>query len=209
MIPTKVYAVFLAVLIGIAPCVMADAVQAKAQNTDDLEQNTGNIKLDDRGDLPVPHNLTDLKNLGLALWVKFHKANLQAFRYVREAAQVQAYSRVCKRHKLNFSMTEITQLSNHYIQTAIPVHFEELEYALLKPLSKTDQRAFFEDMSSDIYGFEYGYRTHELEKLIDASDTTNQTYCRSVDAAYKDSYIALRATAKRRLAEMKAAQNKK
>jgi len=166
------------------------------------ENNSSNvIQLDGRGGLPVPENLQDLKTLSLNLWIKFRGTSQQVYRFVNEAAQFHAYTYVCKRHELNLSHGPIIQLANYYIQAAIPAHYEEIEFALLEPLTKQQQQDFFDDMSGDLYAFEFGYRTAEQTQKITNSGETKKTYCEGVEKEFKDSYIALRATAFKRLKE--------
>jgi len=157
--------------------------------------------LDDRGGLPVPENLHDLRNLSVTFWVKFRRTSQHLYRYVNETAQFHAYAHFCKRHELNLSIAPLTKLSHHYIQAAIPAHFDEPEFALLEPLSKKEQQDFLDDISGDIYNFEYGYRTAELQKIIDNSGKTKKQFCEGVEKEFKLSYMALRATANNRLPE--------
>jgi hypothetical protein len=160
--------------------------------------------LDERGGLPVPETLLDLRNLSLTLWIKFRATNQQLYRYINETAQFHAYGQVCKRHELNLKMGPITKLSHHYIQATIPAHYEEPEFALLEPLGKTQQQAFLDDISGDIYGYEYGYRTFELQALIKQSDVSKKVYCEQVEKDYKLSYMALLATARNRLPDFES-----
>lgn len=157
--------------------------------------------LDERSGLPVPETMLDLRNLSVTLWIKFRQTNQHVYRYVNEAAQFNAYGEICKRHTLNLSMAEITELAHFYIQAAIPAHYDEPEFALLEPLSKRDQQNFLDDIAGDIYGFEYGFRSAELHRLIEEGGTTTKVYCEAVEENYKLSYMALLATAKKRLPE--------
>jgi len=177
--------------------------QDQNQNTTDPNDKSILIPLDDRGGLPVPKNLTDLKNLSLAFWVKFRGTSQHVYRYVNEAAQFHAYTHVCKRHELNVTLAPITELSNYYIQAAIPAHYDEPEFTLLEPLPKKEQQRFLEDMSSDLYAFEYGFRTSTFSQAIAESGKTRKTFCANIENDYKHSYIALRAIAQRRLAEFR------
>jgi len=174
------------------------AQNGKQEDTGERNEETI-IQLDDRGGLLIPKDLPDLKNLSLSLWIKFRGTNQPVYHYVNEAAQFHAYNEVCKRHDLNVSLGPITRLSNHYIQTAIPAHYDEPEFALLDPMTKEDQQKFLEDMSSDLYAFEYGFRVAEQKQKIKNSGKTNKAFCEEVKTNYKNSYIALMATAQRRL----------
>jgi len=170
---------------------------------------TVNIQLSERGGLAVPENLLDLKTLSLAFWIKFRGTNQRVYFFVNEAAQFHAYAQVCKRHELNISQGPIIKLANRYIQAAIPAHYDEPEYELLDPLSKKQQQDFFEDMAGDLYAFEYGFRFAEQMQKIKGSGLTKKLYCEGVEKEFKLSYIALRATAMRRLAEFDEPAEKK
>lgn len=189
-----IFAAILTVMIA-APVLSQDQATAPAETENPLSP------LGDRGGLPIPENLFDIKNLSLTFWIKFRGTSQYVYRFVNEAAQFQSYTHVCKRHELNISLSPITELANRYIQAAIPAHYDEPEFAILEPLTKNEQQAFLEDMSSDLYAFEYGFRIAQLNRLIADSGSTKKVYCESVEKDYKDSYIALRATAIRRLSE--------
>lgn len=177
------------------------AAQDSSSTNDTQSLKKELIPLDDRGGLPVPENLHDIKNLSLAFWIKFRGTSQRLYRYINEAAQFHAYSATCKRHELNISLGPITELAHRYIQATIPAHYAEPEFALLDPLSKKQQQEFLEDMASDVYAFEYGFRTAEHNREIEQSGKTRKTFCEEIEAEYKQSYIALRATALKRLAE--------
>lgn len=156
--------------------------------------------LDDRGGIPVPQNLTDLKNVSLTFWLKFRKTNQILYTYVNEAAEFHAYLNVCKRHELNIRMDLIMQLANINLQASIPAHYDEPEFGLLDPMSKTDQQAFLDDMSSDLYAFEYGRQVALLERAVTDSGKTSKSFCEGpIREEYAKKYIALLATAKKRL----------
>lgn len=155
--------------------------------------------LDDRGGLPVPQNLQDLKNLSLDFWLKFRQTNQRLYDYVNEAAEFHAYQFVCKRHDLNVQMGPVTKLAQKYLQATIPAHYDEPEFALLEKLTKTAQQDFLDDMSSDVYAFEFGMRVAQLRAKTRDSGKTKKVYCADIRKNYQDSYIALLATAKRNL----------
>ena len=186
-------------IISASICASPVTAQDDQQGPVDEKDQATTIQLDERGGLPVPENLHDLKTLSLSLWIKFRRTGMHVYRFVNEAAQFHAYTYVCKRHELNISQGPIIELANYYIQAAIPAHYEELDFALLEPLSKQQQQAFFDDMSGDLYAFEFGYRTAEQTRIIADSGKTKKTYCEDVRDNFKGSYIALRATALKRL----------
>lgn len=158
--------------------------------------------LDERGGMPIPENLLDLKNLSLAFWLKFRQTNQTVYNYVNEAALFHSYLYVCKRHDLNVQMDLVTKLANKYLQAAIPAHYDEPEFEILEAFSKEEQQLFLDDMSSDIYSFEYGMRVAEqLQKAKESGKTVKQ-YCEGIQKDYFQAYVALLATAKRRLAEI-------
>lgn len=155
--------------------------------------------LDDRGGMPIPKSLQDLKNLSLSFWIKFRATNQHYYVFVNEAAEFHAYSNLCKRHELSVSMDKITTVAHQFIEATVPSHYDEPELALLEPLSKDDLRAFTADMSSDVYAFEYGYRLAKLMQTIEKSRKTPKAFCRANATRYKDSYIALFMSARRTL----------
>ena len=189
------FAGIISVAFGLGPAAAQDVQQDPADEND----RTTTIQLDERDGLPVPENLRDLKTLSLSLWIKFRGTGQHVYRFVNESAQFHAYTYVCKRHELNISQGPIIELANFYIQAAIPAHYEEFEYALLEALSKKQQQAFFDDMSGDLYAFEFGFRTAEQTRKIADSGKTKKVFCEGVKTEFKDSYIALRATALKRL----------
>jgi len=191
----------LAALSQSAP-VLGAQQDATATEQDASNDRTTTIMLSDRGNLPIPTNLKELKVLSLNFWIKFRATNQQVYRFVNETAQFHAYTQVCKRHSLNVSMTPLLALSSHYIQAAIPAHYDEPEYGLLEPLSTKRQQEFLEEMAGELYAFEFGYRVAEQTRTIADSDQTKKAYCLSVEGDFKSSYIALKATAMRRLAEL-------
>jgi len=197
----KLQSVFIAVMVSTAVNCAVQAQDTTHSTTPPKNKKAAPTPLDDRGGLPIPENLMGLKNLSLAFWVKFRSTNQQVYRFVNEAAQFQAYTQVCKRHELNISLAPITELANRYIQAAIPAHYDEPEFALLEPLGKQGQQAFLEDMSSDLYAFEFGFRIAEQNYKIQESGQTKKSFCKNIAEEYKHSYIALRATAQRRLEE--------
>jgi len=160
------------------------------------QETTAPNPLDDRGGLPVPKDLRDLKNLSLTFWLKFRQTDHNIYSYINEAAKFHAYAHVCKRHELNVSMGPIVELANRYLQASIPAHYEDLDFALLEPLSKEKQQIFLEDMSSDLYAFEFGYRVALQNQDIEKNGSTKKVYCESVEREFKLDYISLRATAK-------------
>lgn len=175
------------------------AAQNVQQEPTDKNDRTTTIQLDERGGLPVAGNLRELKTLSLSLWIKFRGTGMHVYRFVNEAAQFHAYTYVCKRHELNISHDPIVELANYYIQAAIPAHYEELEFSLLESLSKKQQQEFFDDMSGDLYAFEFGYRAAEQTRKITDSGKTKKAFCEDIRDEFKGTYIALRATAYKRL----------
>ncbi|MFC3052921.1 hypothetical protein [Kordiimonas pumila] len=156
--------------------------------------------LDARGGIPIPKNLNDLKNISLTYWLKFRKTNQQLYNYINEAAEFHAYLNVCKRHELHISMDLIVRQANINLQAAIPAHYDEPEFGLLDPLSKEDQQAYLDDMSSDLYAFEYGYRVALLDEKVAKADETSKVFCETIQEEYYKKYVALLATARRNLA---------
>ncbi len=163
------------------------------------QDNTQPNPLDDRGGLPIPETLEDLSNLALDFWLKFRQTNHAAYNYVNEAADFRAYQYVCKRHQLNIDLEPITLLSKQYLKQVIPVHFTEPEIALLKPLSDIQKAQYLNDMAGDVAAFEYGNRIALQSTKIRESGESKKTYCENIEIKYKQKYVALRATARRRL----------
>jgi len=152
--------------------------------------------LDDRGGMPVPKDLQDLKNLSLTFWLKFRQTDHRLYSYINKAAKFHAYTNVCKRNQLNISMGPIVELANKYLQASIPAHYEELDFAVLEPLSKEKQQIFLDDMSSDLYAFEYGYRVAIQNQNIKESGKSKKVYCQDIEHESKLDYVSLRAIAK-------------
>jgi hypothetical protein len=189
----------------VAPLAAQDQ-RTKSSTVKSQQSQQSYSPLDDRGGMPVPKNLLDLKNLSLSFWIKYRGTNQQIYRYINETVQFHAYAEVCKRHDLKIKMAPLTDQANHYIQASIPAHYDEPEFALLEPLSKAEQQAFLNDMSSDIYAFEFGYRIAEQNHEIAASGKTRQSFCAGVRTNYRASYIALRVAAKDRIAAFEKQQ---
>jgi len=152
--------------------------------------------LDDRGGIPVPKNLTDLKNVSLTYWLKFRKTNQRLYNYINEATEFHAYLNVCKRHDLNVTMDMIMRQANLNLQASIPAHYEEPEFALLDPMTKAEQQVFLDDMSSDLYAFEYGNRIALLDAKVAESGKSKKVYCEGIKDEYFKKYVALLATAR-------------
>ena len=155
--------------------------------------------LDERGGVPIPKTLADIKVLSLDYWLKFRKTNQALYKYVNEAAEFHAYLFVCKRHRLNVHMGPITTLAGNYLGTVIPAHYDEPEYKILNPLSGKEKTAFLKDMSSDLYAFELGNRIALQQVKIKESNKSKIIYCKGVKNKYYESYIALLSSARRRL----------
>lgn len=155
--------------------------------------------LDDRGGLPVPETVEDLRNLALDFWLKFRRTNQAAYSYINEAADFRAYQYVCKRHQLNIDIEPLTLLSKKYVKEVIPAHFTEPELDIVNTLKGDAQNAFFNDMAGDVMSFEYGNRIAEQNTKIRDSGESKMTFCRDVETTYKEKYVALLATAQRRL----------
>ncbi|UTW58274.1 hypothetical protein KFE96_15820 [Kordiimonas sp. SCSIO 12603] len=154
---------------------------------------------DDRGGLPVPETVEDLKNLTLDFWLKFRRTNQAAYNYINEAADFRAYQYVCKRHQLNIDIEPLTLLSKQYVKQVIPAHFTEPEIDIVNSLKDDAQTAFFEDMAGDVMSFEYGNRIAQQDTKIRDSGESKMTFCQDVETTYKEKYVALLATAQRRL----------
>lgn len=155
--------------------------------------------LDDRGGLPIPKAVEDLQNLSLDFWLKFRKTNQNFYNYINSAADFRAYQHVCKRHELNVNIEPLTLLSRQYVRTVIPAHFTEPEFEILNTLSETEKTKFFDEMSGNILSFEYGRRIVEIDTKIRDSGKSKVAFCKDIEPTYKGQYIALLATAQRRL----------
>ncbi|MBL4789895.1 MAG: hypothetical protein JKY60_12920 [Kordiimonadaceae bacterium] len=183
--------VFLATFLAVSVATMGATAQ---------ERPSKPSPLDDRGGLPIPQSLQDMKNLSLAFWIKFRGTNQRYYLFVNEAAEFHAYSDLCKRHQLKVSMDKITTLAHRYIEITIPAHYDDPEFVILNALSKDELRAFTSDMSSDVYAFEYGFKLASLLQTIGTSRKSKKEFCQTNADRYKGSYFGLFASARRALA---------
>ncbi|MEX0298688.1 MAG: hypothetical protein AB3N28_06435 [Kordiimonas sp.] len=171
-------------------------------NTTSAQQVSPNNNLDTRIGMPTPETLQDMKDHSVDLWIKSRQSNIQVFRFVNEVAELRAYLFVCKRHHLNLEMNPLAELSSKYLQAVLPAQYDEPELQLLENFDKDQQQVFLEDMAQDIYAFEFGMRVAQQNVKIKDSGLTKKAFCDTVDANYFKAYVALRATAKRELAEI-------
>lgn len=171
-------------------------------NTTSAQQVRPNNNLDTRIGMPTPETLQDMKDHSVDLWIKSRQSNIQVFRFVNEVAELRAYLFVCKRHHLNLEMNPLAELSSKYLQAVLPAQYDEPELQLLENFDKDQQQVFLEDMAQDIYAFEFGMRVAQQNVKIKDSGLTKKAFCDTVDANYFKAYVALRATAKRELAEI-------
>ncbi|MBL4837106.1 MAG: hypothetical protein JKY34_05965 [Kordiimonadaceae bacterium] len=181
------------IIIGLSLCITSTASFSAPNNRPS--------PLDERGGLPVPKTLADLKVLSLDFWLKYRTTNQSYYRYVNEAAEFHSYIYVCKRHELNIQMGPITSLATQYLSAAIPAHYDDPEQAVLAPLSAAEQTAFINDMSSDLYAFELGHRIAAQTRKVKESGKSKPVYCKGVKNKYYKSYVALLASARKRLKE--------
>ncbi len=171
-------------------------------NASNAQQIRPNNNLDTRIGMPTPKTLQDMKDHSVDLWIKSRQSNIQVFRFVNEVAELRAYLFVCKRHHLNLELNPLAELSSKYLQAVLPAQYDEPELQLLENFNKAEQQAFLEDMAEDIYAFEFGMRVAQQNVKIKDSGQTKKAFCDTVDADYFKAYVALRATAKRELAEI-------
>lgn len=153
----------------------------------------------DRGGLMIPENPDDLRVVSLELWLKFQLTGQRLYNFVREAAEFRAYLNVCKRHDLNVNMKPINAHAERNLQQIIIAHYEEPEYSVLEAMKKEDQARLMQDIASDLYAFEFGYRVATQRANIASSGKTNQTFCSAIADEYFKKYVALLATANKTL----------
>lgn len=174
-----------------------------AQQTADEPQSVPNrdprIVDSTRGNIPIPTNPEELRNVSLELWLKFRRTNQSLYRYVKEAAEFRAYSYSCKRHDLNVNFTQINALVSRHLQQILLAHFDEPDYAVLEALSREKQAELMVDMAADVYGFEYGYQMSAQRSLIEDAGATTNNYCAQAEDTYYGKYISLLRTARKEI----------
>ena len=152
-----------------------------------------------RGNIPVPTNPEELREVSLELWLKFRRTNQSLYRYIKEAAEFRAYAYSCKRHDLNVNFTQINALVSRHLQQILLAHYEEPDYAVLEALSRDEQAVLMHDIASDVYGFEYGYQMSAQRTLIEEAGATTNNYCVQAEDIYYGKYISLLRTARKEI----------
>ena len=174
-----------------------------AQQATDQEQSVPNrdprFVDSTRGNIPVPTNPEELRDVSLELWLKFRRTNQSLYHYIIDAAEFRAYSYSCKRHELNVDFKEINTLVSRNLQQILLAHFEEPDYTLLETLNREQQASLMKDLAADVYGFEYGFQMSAQRTLIEQVGATTNNYCVQAEDTYYGKYISLRRTARREI----------
>lgn len=143
--------------------------------------------------------LAALRLWSMEKWMTVRKTNHPLYHYALNSARFRAYHNICKRHDLNVDLTLLNELALWNLSEIVIAHYEEPEWANFEGLNEDAIRTFIGDLGQDIYAFEYAVALNDLQDAKELAGSTTKAYCTSIAKENYDSYIVLRATAKRQL----------
>ncbi|NVJ99179.1 MAG: hypothetical protein HWE25_13575 [Alphaproteobacteria bacterium] len=141
----------------------------------------------------------DLRAWSIDKWQAVRKTNHPLYTYAMGTTRFRAYQQYCKRHRLNVDLAVLNEMALGNLSEIIVAHYEETEWVKLQGQNPDEIRSFVADLGQDIYAFEYATALGEIGAEKEKAGLTTKAYCDGIAQEYQDSYIALRATAKRRL----------
>lgn len=144
--------------------------------------------------------LAELRGWSLDKWFTVRTTNHPLYTYAMETVRFRAYQHICRRHDLNVDMTTLNEVAVGNLSEVIAAHYEEAEWLKFGNMSERDIRTFIADVGHDIYAFEYASALADIRATKEETGDTTKAFCTGIAKEYQDSYIALRATARRKLA---------